>query len=602
MALEPLCRGLLVPVLVATCLLLPWRSAAAPGDFDLTFDGDGIVMTNLGSEAAASDVAIQDDGRIVAVGWQGGEPSVFTVVRFEIDGSLDLSFGSGGVATADLGTGSASAVVIDPDGRIVVAGRAANGDTDSSFAIVRFDAAGALDAGFGTGGITRTDIPAGTDDEAHALVRLADGRLVVGGGTWIWEADPHESGVLACYDDAGQLDPGFGDGGIVVTTDLHPVLDVVATGDLLLATGAADRLTLARYRFDGTPAGTGQGPAGAVSYGAAIAVDRHGRAVVVGGTDRYYGRTLIAQFAGDGTLDPGFGDGGLVRPAGLSTLDYDGGTAVALQPDGRILLTMDRWVYETPPVSFTYHTWSLVRLDPDGELDPTFADGGVKALGIGSGFPAALAMQDDGQVITAGYEDYYLIEFPYYTIHSSLVLRRNEAMAPTLCAAAPRTDCAAPAAPGKSMLTLTREAGEMPTLRWLWKGAISVDQLGDPTAGDSYAWCVYDAEEALVTDARLEGGGICGDRPCWKAAGASGFQYRNLRGTWWGIDKMSIKGGSGVQRLRLQGRHWNVPFLALPAVLPLRVQAVSPGGDCFEAVYSVAARNDDEALLSARSD
>ncbi len=104
-------------------------AAAAPGDLDLTFSGDGKLTDFLSrGDDSARGVAIQPDGKIVVAGtsWTGQvRGSDFAVVRYNTDGSLDTTFGTGGKVTTDFNSSYdfANAVAIQQDGKIVVAGK-----------------------------------------------------------------------------------------------------------------------------------------------------------------------------------------------------------------------------------------------------------------------------------------------------------------------------------------------------------------------------------------------------------------------------------------------------------------------------------------------
>ena len=146
---------------------------ANPGDLDPTFGGTGIVTIDLspGSDALG-DLAVQPDGRVVAVGGtSGADTSRFAVVRLEADGTMDASFGSNGVVETAIAPrlgscdgrrcfDAAVAVALQTDGKIVVAGNASNegGEPTSGIGVARYDVNGTLDASFADGGISITAI------------------------------------------------------------------------------------------------------------------------------------------------------------------------------------------------------------------------------------------------------------------------------------------------------------------------------------------------------------------------------------------------------------------------------------------------------------
>src|SRR5262249_9144158 len=146
------------------------------GSFDLSFGSGGRVQTPIRGLAYA--MALQADGRIILAGYvetaQAGG-AVLALARYNDDGTLDANFGSGGVVQGDP-PGGARAMALQPDGRIVLAGGA--------FEVTRLNADGTLDTGFGTGG--KVVVPIGQetfDSLANAILVQPDGRIVVAGGT-----------------------------------------------------------------------------------------------------------------------------------------------------------------------------------------------------------------------------------------------------------------------------------------------------------------------------------------------------------------------------------------------------------------------------------
>ncbi len=179
----------------------------ASGSLDTGFGVGGKAIV-AGFTGIAYGVAIQPDGKILVAG------SHFAAVRFNPDGSLDAGFGKGGKVVVE-GFG-ANALTLQPDGKIVVVGviNTASG-TGDDFAVLRFDSDGSPDKSFGSGGVVATDF-FGHGDLARAVALQPDGRIVVGGGA----ADSAGSHfAVARYNTDGSLDTSFGGDGRQ-TTDL----------------------------------------------------------------------------------------------------------------------------------------------------------------------------------------------------------------------------------------------------------------------------------------------------------------------------------------------------------------------------------------------
>ncbi len=158
--------------------------AAGPlgaGDFDPTFGTAGVTIAGIGGADTGFAVALQADGKIVVAGTTRATANStsddFAVARFNTDGSPDTSFGTDGITTTDFaGFGdSGSDVTIQADGKIVVA-ETSGGD----IALARYLTDGTLDTGFGTGGRVYTDFLGGTS-YGNSVVVQSDGKLVVAG-------------------------------------------------------------------------------------------------------------------------------------------------------------------------------------------------------------------------------------------------------------------------------------------------------------------------------------------------------------------------------------------------------------------------------------
>jgi uncharacterized delta-60 repeat protein len=150
----------------------------ANGDLDATFSGDGRVLTEVGEEAGASALGLQPDGKIVAAGVSRDSVDDFALVRYAATGALDTSFSGDGIVITDFGgefTEGATALALQADGKIVVAGT-----SNGNFALVRYLSNGNLDTSFSDDGKVTTEF--GGEDDATALaIQPNNGRLVVAG-------------------------------------------------------------------------------------------------------------------------------------------------------------------------------------------------------------------------------------------------------------------------------------------------------------------------------------------------------------------------------------------------------------------------------------
>jgi uncharacterized delta-60 repeat protein len=330
------------PALVVLVAALTVGASGAGAVLDPTFGGDGRVRTRFPGGAYATDVAVVPAGGLVAVGAAAGpdDDGVFAVARYRNDGGLLTGFGDGGRVVTAVSSGGdvANAVATSPGGRIVVAGTAGR----DAFAVVRYLPDGSLDPGFGGDGIVRTDVTPDRFDIAYDVTVLDDGRVVVAGST----GTRRPRFALVRYRADGHRDRSFGGDGIVVT------------------------------------------PMGVWGQALAMAVQSNGR-MVLAGTDGAGG--ALARYLPDGSLDPSFGRGGVVR--GAWRLAWF--RAVAIGPDGSIVVGGDRDIFAT----------ALARFTPHGRPDPSFGGDGRVVLDLGTSEEAAVGVDvlAGGAVVGAGY-------------------------------------------------------------------------------------------------------------------------------------------------------------------------------------------------------
>lgn len=392
---------------LATSLVVSVSAGAAnPGDLDATFGSGGKVTTRIGSQDSwAEAVVVQPDGKIVVGGPQGppaGDAWGFGLARFNRDGTLDTTFGSGGKVMTSFGqTGRIEAVALQKDQKIVAAGWSfVTGGQD--FAVARYNANGSLDASFGDGGRVTTDFTTG--DEGNAVVIQPDSKIVVAGQTL-------GKLVLIRYQADGSLDPSFGSFGRVVSIESERGASALALqrDGKLVATGGVylegrGQFGVVRFNADGSLDGNfgSDGVAHAVvgsgvwSYPNGVALQGDGKIVAAGVWEDNLGRFNwgVVRWNRDGTLDPIFGQGGVVVTSKRGT--WAG--AVAVQPNGKILVTGDSQSSDGSMAT-------LVRFQTDGALDPGFGKDGFVTTAFGDdpyNYGSALALQPDGKVLVAG--------------------------------------------------------------------------------------------------------------------------------------------------------------------------------------------------------
>src|SRR6185369_6709103 len=183
---------------------------------DTTFGSGGIVYTDFsGQTDKGRAVVIQPDGKILVAGTGGDGPHYFfELARYNTNGSLDTTFGSGGKVTTDPSpSGTYNElwdVALQPDGRILAAGNVTYG-SDTQFAVARYNPSGTLDNFFGSSGIATTNPTASTADRAYSVLVQPDGRIVLVGGSAGGNSTGHFA--LSRFTYSGYIDQTFGNNG-----------------------------------------------------------------------------------------------------------------------------------------------------------------------------------------------------------------------------------------------------------------------------------------------------------------------------------------------------------------------------------------------------
>jgi uncharacterized delta-60 repeat protein len=414
-------RSTCLKLAVATALLTGVAASdasAAPGDLDPSFGTFGKVLYETFPETPVRDVAVQTDGRIVVA---GGAPDVVSsagaIYRFVPDGSPDPSFGDDGIAAVNADSAFRfDSVVTMPDGDIVAA--ATLGSGDPQIILARFDSSGQLDPGFGIGGIVTSGQGVGNGPYATADIDLALdplGRLVAAATA------PGGGFLVARFLGDGSPDPSFADDGIAITTTPN-----------------------------GTVGGVAVAPSGVITLAGGVS-----GAGVAGGT-------ALVRYLPDGTLDPSFGDDG-VAVSTVQPVTLDG---IAVRTDGSIIgvgsrrgkaprpllafftasgapdaLVSQHGVVLLPPDVYGGFRAVILRTNgqilaagsagdgmllaqflPDGRADRSFSRDGYALTPMGASYASAqaLALDSDGRIVVAGER----VTSGFRTSYSGLALAR----------------------------------------------------------------------------------------------------------------------------------------------------------------------------------
>lgn len=409
-----------------------------------TTDGAYIEEPSTGGYLS---IKIQPTDQKMIAGGGGG-----LVARYDSLGNLDNTFGSGGIAMAPTGT---SGIALQPDGKVVVSGTvypSGTGDGGTDMAVARLKTDGSIDSSFGTGGMGSVHVLAGaTWEGTYGVALQSTGKIVIVGETRPATGAFPTSAVAARFTAGGALDSGAGGFGqtsgngknalsvgytLARFSSYFNFYDAVAVqpaDNKVVAVGwfgdsGNPSFVVARYTADGVLDKTfNNGGYSSVTLASGIgncrpsvALQADGKIVVAASTAGIDGAPdmLVARFNANGTKDTTFGGG-----AGTVRLDIDGvasqtteyAEGVAIQPDGKIVVigNVGR-LSGYPPLSII-----AARFNTNGTPDLTFAPGGFK-LGVppaGHSFVVnGLALQADGSIIAAGQDN---IDGPFVTINGS---------------------------------------------------------------------------------------------------------------------------------------------------------------------------------------
>ncbi|MEJ2615848.1 MAG: T9SS type A sorting domain-containing protein, partial [Ignavibacteriaceae bacterium] len=337
------------------------------GNLDNTFGANGSVIVGGSRDECIYSAAIQwagSGGEKIIVGGFSSESGTkdFVLARFNLDGTLDTTFGNGGTAVTPIGSAhdEINSITVQENGKIIAAGYTDNG-SDKDFAIARYMPDGELDSTFGGAGYVTTSI--GTKDErANSVViesaGMGDAKIIAVGYVALSDHDF----ALVRYKPNGELDDSFGDDGIV-TTKIGAMSDEANS----------------------------------------VAIQSDGKIIAAGFTTseadgkKYF---ALVRYNTDGNLDSSFRNNGIITTKpGVSSNGVI--QSVSIQSNGKIIVAG-----YCIQLGVTYD-FALARYNPDGELDNTFGSYGFVTTSIGSAYATSHAyssvIQSDGKIVTAGY-------------------------------------------------------------------------------------------------------------------------------------------------------------------------------------------------------
>jgi len=402
----------------AILLCIATQSAAQAGHLDTTFANKGIFAATSLSEANA--VAIQSDGKIVVAGV--GASNGDALIRLNPDGSLDSSFGSGGIAnfTPQQISFGFFALSIQSDGKIVAAADGALNGRQPVMQVARVNPDGSLDTSFGSGGFTSAIV---FPLESGNLALQLDGRILVAAGLDNPNGVPSE---MARFTASGQLDTTFGGGaGVINLAYPGPTqIAVQASGKILVAAGGAARLvfqaqpaaqpgSITRYDSNGKVDKTfgSSGTAASVASASALLLQTDGKIVIAGSltsklnapasaNDIGFG---IVRYSSNGASDRSFGSGGVAIVDFGANAPVSGAFALAIQSNGDLVAggSAGGTIFDNKVVS----SFGLTRFTSAGKLDTTFGSKGTVITTVATGqysWVASLAIQSDGRIVAAG--------------------------------------------------------------------------------------------------------------------------------------------------------------------------------------------------------
>ncbi|MDZ4187262.1 MAG: hypothetical protein U1D25_04005, partial [Hydrogenophaga sp.] len=379
------------------------------------------------------------------------------VVRYNIDGSLDTSFGQSGVVVTNISGRVASTdwirgLAIQNDGKIIVAGYTQkSGDSTMGLAIIRYNPDGSLDTSFSDTGVV-TSIDSGKHKIGHAVALQADGKILIAGAVSCTNRQtPGYCTLIERYNTDGSIDSTFNGPGAIrvdVNTSGASGFIIQSDGKILIVgsrdDGNGDELSVARYQADGAIDSTfGNSGVSTVSIGSEIGSKNYGTSIsrsldggiLVAGVANSRSKNnhfALTKLTKDGQIDKGFGSNGSVVTYVSVPPDSSFAHGMAVQSDGKILVAGESsspntnffpypGVYRQANIDF-----AIVRYTENGELDKSFGNNGIAITDFSlledRGY--SVALQSSGLIILAGSSFTHDENDSYYGGYDSIAVAR----------------------------------------------------------------------------------------------------------------------------------------------------------------------------------
>jgi len=393
-------------LIAALALTMAGGAAAAPGDLDPSFSGDGKLIISVGSGAdVAAGMVLQPDGKIVVAGTCNGTTINFCLTRHRSNGTADHLFGPNGVGSSHNfnlsgGDDTLTGIALAPGGKIVVAGYCLH-DGKYDFCVARLDTDGSLDTTFSGDGKVITAVSADAN-LARAVAVQPDGKIVVAG-----DCGPsgNRNFCVVRYTVTGALDVSFAGNGKLATNihqnDVPSAVAIQSDGKIVVSgTCAVDSFAgsrefcVARYSPTGAidagfPRTRSIANAGDVAE--ALVLQPDGKLIIVGYCDDInFTKFCLIRYNADGSSDLTFDYTQSPETGSIAQ-------AATIQADGKIVVAG----YCT---SGGNSDFCVALYNSDGTLDKSFATGGLRTVAIGADndLPSAVAVQPDGKIVVAG--------------------------------------------------------------------------------------------------------------------------------------------------------------------------------------------------------